>query len=159
MPSKAEVREELLQELLRRIEDQTTVTVLFHQAIANKLGLNATDHKCFDLLLRSPQPLTPSELAIKTGLTTGAITGIVDRLEKAGFIRRERDTQDRRRVTLHPIEEQVQKLTQLFESVSESSRALLSQYSNEELEFVLDIVNKFIALGEEGIQKLRSKDE
>jgi DNA-binding MarR family transcriptional regulator len=158
MPNKAKAREELLEQLLRRIEDQTTITVLFHHEIAIKLGLNDTDHKCLDLLIRSPRPLTPSDLANETGFTTGAITGIVDRLEQAGFINRERDNEDRRRVTLVPVEERVQEVMQMFKPMSESAASLLSLFSNEQLEFILDIINKFIALGEEEIQKLRDSD-
>ena len=63
---------------------------MFHQAIADRLGLNVTDHKCIDLLLMKG-PLTAGELAGMTGLTTGAITAVIDRLEKAGFVRREDD--------------------------------------------------------------------
>jgi DNA-binding transcriptional ArsR family regulator len=78
--------------------------VMFHQAIAERLGLNATDHKALDLLGRAG-PITAGELAELTGLTTGAITGIIDRLEKAGFVRRENDPKDRRRVIIRPLME------------------------------------------------------
>ncbi|HME55448.1 MAG TPA: MarR family transcriptional regulator [Candidatus Lokiarchaeia archaeon] len=150
--------EELLQQLMGRIEDQTTITVLYHHAIANKLGLNDTDHKCLDMMIRNPQPLTPSELAVATGLTTGAITGVVDRLEKAGYIRRERDGKDRRRVTLHPIQEKVQEIVQLFDTMTEAARDFLSQYSDSELAFISNLIDRFNAIGREQIQRLRVEE-
>ncbi len=65
------------------MRETSTVTILFHQAIADRLGMNVTDHKCAGILARSG-PITAGELARRTGLTTGAITGVIDRLEQAG---------------------------------------------------------------------------
>src|SRR5262245_23963350 len=76
-----------------------TQTVFLHQAIAQSVGLNATDTKCVDLIMRGPESgVTAGWLSERTGLTTGAITHILDRLEKRRFIERERDAQDRRKV-------------------------------------------------------------
>src|SRR6516164_9446091 len=97
-------REELLAALNDEFRQLTTATILFHQAIADRLGMNVTDHKCADILLRAG-PITAGELAQRTGLTTGAITGVIDRLEKAGFVRRVRDPGDRRRVVVVPLPE------------------------------------------------------
>src|SRR5579872_4079949 len=77
-------------------------TLLFHQAVAEHLGLNVTDLKCLDLA-RSEARLTPSRLAEVTGLTTAAVTTILDRLEQAGFVRRERDPSDRRKILVKPL--------------------------------------------------------
>ena len=76
-----------LQQAGRRL---SLATIMFHQAVADRLGLNPTDHKCIDLLA-SAGSTTAGELAEATGLTTGAITGVIDRLEAAGFVRREDD--------------------------------------------------------------------
>src|SRR5262245_28604316 len=81
--------------------------VTFLQAIDELLGLNTTDHNALDLLSRAG-PITAGELAELTGLTTGAITGIIDRLEKAGFVCRENDPKDRRRVIIRPLMEKMQ---------------------------------------------------
>ncbi len=75
-------------------KDFASAILMFHTALAERLGLNATDHKALDLIARHG-PLTAGRLAETTGLTTGAVTGIVDRLERAGFAVRERDTVDR----------------------------------------------------------------
>ncbi len=74
----------LLDEMQRAGRELSAATIMFHQAIADRLGLNPTDHKCLDLLA-SKGLMTAGELAEMTGLTTGAITGVIDRLEAAGF--------------------------------------------------------------------------
>src|SRR5580692_10867909 len=73
---------------------------LMSQAAADRIGINPTDLNCLNILSFSGQ-LTAGELARATGLTTASITGVVDRLEQAGFVRRERDATDRRRVVVH----------------------------------------------------------
>src|SRR2546427_10347158 len=88
-------RAELLAALNEAARRQSTATVLFHAAVAERLGLSATDHKYADLIARQG-PMTAGELADRAGLTTGAITGVLDRLEQAGGGRRERDPHDRR---------------------------------------------------------------
>jgi DNA-binding MarR family transcriptional regulator len=96
-------RRNLITELSERIgRELATKTVLFHQAVATRLGLNATDLKCLDLLRQTQTPLTAANLAALTGLTGGAITGVADRLEAAGFVERVRDRADRRRWELRP---------------------------------------------------------
>src|SRR6266436_276162 len=84
---KNELTEEIVGRLVRR---HSTAVVLFHHAVAERLGIGPTDHKCLDLL-RERGAITGSELAGLTGLTTGAITGVVARLETAGFLRRKPD--------------------------------------------------------------------
>src|SRR5579859_4524571 len=77
----------------------STQTVFLHQALAQSVGLNATDTKCIDLILRGPDgTVTAGRLSELSGLTTGAITHILDRLERRGFVERVRDTEDRRKV-------------------------------------------------------------
>src|SRR5262245_36530954 len=89
-----------LSRLNRLRQAMSTETVLLHQTIADRLGLNLTDHKALNFVLDAGKPITPGQLAALTGLTTGAITGIVDRLEAAGFVRRKRDPEDRRQVMI-----------------------------------------------------------
>src|SRR5690349_15820511 len=88
-------RDELLHDLRLAGRRLSTATIMFHQAVADRLGLNLTDHKCVDLLLLNG-PLTAGELASLTALTTGAITAALDRLERGGFVKREDDPEDRR---------------------------------------------------------------
>src|SRR5215831_15282404 len=91
----------LAEEIVGRLARQhSTAVVLFHHALAERLGLGPTDHKCFDLL-RDRGTMTGSELSAITGLTSGAITGVVARLERAGYLRREADPHDGRKQILH----------------------------------------------------------
>src|SRR5258708_31557950 len=75
---------------------------LMNQAEAERIGINSTDLNCLNILSFSGQ-LTAGQLAQATGLTTASITGVLDRLEEAGFLRRERDASDRRRVVIHLV--------------------------------------------------------
>lgn len=134
----------------------STHAIMFHQAVADCLGLNATDHKCLDLL-HSAGALTAGQLAELTGLTTGAITGIVDRLEAAGFVRREGDARDRRKVIIRSVAERVgQHVAPLFDSLAESMTELCSRYTAQQLETLLDFVTRSQALFQAETHKLRS---
>src|SRR5262245_54462886 len=110
-------RAELLHDLALAGRRLSTATIMFHQAVADRLGLNLTDHKCVDLLLLKG-PLTAGELAGMTALTTGAITAALDRLERAGFVTREDDPRDRRRVVVQAVPRRVKEISRLFESFS-----------------------------------------
>lgn len=126
-------------ELLRRIgmdlgREIATVSVFLHQAIAAKLGLNVTDTRCFELMSRySGETLTAGHLARATGLTTGAITGILDRLERAGLVERVRDPADRRKVFVRPRPEALQRVGRLYEGLAEGMMKLAASYSTAEL--------------------------
>ena len=102
MPGDTPEKPRLLEDLNQAGRRLSQATILFHQAVADRLGLHPTDHKCIDLLV-SAGSTTAGELAEATGLTTGAITGVIDRLEAAGFVRREDDPNDRRRVIIRVV--------------------------------------------------------
>src|SRR5437763_16981351 len=95
--NKRELADEIVGQLARR---HSTAVVLFHHAVAERLGLGPTDHKCLDLL-RERGAMAGSDLSAITGLTSGAITGVVARLEQAGYVRREPDPDDGRKQILH----------------------------------------------------------
>jgi DNA-binding MarR family transcriptional regulator len=91
----------LAEEIVGRLARQhSTAVVLFHHAVAERLGLGPTDHKCLDLL-RERGAMAGSDLGAITGLTSGAITGVVARLERAGYVRRDPDPHDGRKQILH----------------------------------------------------------
>jgi DNA-binding MarR family transcriptional regulator len=115
--------------------DLSAYTLLFHQAVADHLGVNATDLKCLDLA-RSEARLTPGRLAEVTGLTTAAVTSILDRLERSGYVRRERDPNDRRKVLVVPEASRAEEVARLFAPLDEAMAQLLAQYSIEELTFL-----------------------
>jgi DNA-binding MarR family transcriptional regulator len=142
MTEKTEMREALIETFFREISRMSTWTVMFHGAVAMRLGLNPTDLKCGGVL-RETGPITAGELATLTGLTTGAITGVIDRLEKGGFVRRALDPTDRRRVIIEPIEDEAQAeaMMELFGPLAESTRTeLIDHYSDEELTLLIDFI-------------------
>ena len=117
----------------------STTSIFFHQAIATKLGINVTDTRCFELMSRYAQgPLTAGDIARHAGLTTGAVTGILDRLEKAGLVERFRDASDRRKVFVRPCMEALQRVGRLYQGLAAASLKHASRYSTKELELVQD---------------------
>lgn len=124
---------ELVEEIVGRLARRhSTATVLFHHAIAERLGLGPTDHKCLDLL-HERGPMTGTELAAITGLTSGAITGVVARLERAALLRREPDPHDRRKQVLHPEADGQRTVRDLFDSLRDESAALLNGFDTHQL--------------------------
>ncbi|MDZ4299023.1 MAG: MarR family transcriptional regulator [Moraxellaceae bacterium] len=120
---------------------QSTETVMLHTVLAGRLGLNATDHKALDIVMRRG-PLTAGQIADYTGLTTGAVTGVINRLEKVGMARRSADKKDRRRVVIEVAPEAFGKLEPLFLSLNQSMETLASQYSNSDLELICTFIER-----------------
>ncbi len=133
----------------------STHIVIFHQTIADHFGLSATENKCLDVLFRKGA-MTAGQLAEFTGLTTGAITKIVDRLEKAGFAVRRRSQTDRRSVIIEPIAERAQEIGQIFASLSRAMAAVAVHYSEAERAVIHDYLSQMIAVLKEETNKLRA---
>ncbi|MEC3978570.1 MarR family winged helix-turn-helix transcriptional regulator [Amycolatopsis sp. H20-H5] len=112
----------------------STLTVLRHARIAEQMGLSFTDHKALDLVGQAGGPLTAGRIAELTGLSTGAVTGVIDRLEKAGMVRRVRDTEDRRKVLVEVVPEAMTRFVPLFQSAFDGMRRLLGGFSPAERE-------------------------
>ncbi|MDN5274874.1 MAG: putative transcriptional regulator, MarR family [Candidatus Saccharibacteria bacterium] len=151
-------KKELVEELNQTIQRTSTLTVLHTNAIADKIGLSATEFESMDIISRN-QPISAGRLATECGLTTGAITGIIDRLERAGLVRRVNDPKDRRRVLLDPIDdfEKNKKICELYRPMSEMFNALAQECTSEQLRFLIDIHNKMIDMTEKSIAQLRQK--
>jgi DNA-binding MarR family transcriptional regulator len=152
-----EDREQLLgtlgQQMGRRM---STAVVMFHQAVAEQFGMNATDFKCGDILSRTG-PITAGELARLTGLETGTLTTVIDRLERNGFARRRRDPLDRRKVIVEPLPGRGQEVGAVFDSITAAMSALVAGYSEPELARILEFVNGMIDVVEEETRKLRAQ--
>ena len=150
-------REEVIQGIIEKRREMSTETIMFHQSVADVLGLHITDHKCLDLI-RQYGAMPAGRLAELTGLTTGAVTGIIDRLEKAGYVRRANDPKDRRRTIIEPVRNKKweRKIEAIFIPFHQRMHKLLSSYSDSELAFLLDVLTKSIELTHEESKKLRT---
>src|SRR5437016_2357296 len=130
--SSAKARAALLQELEHALRRSSAQGVIFGQTVANVAGISGSDLECLDFLNLEGR-VTAGRLAEVTGLTTGAITGVVDRLEKAGLVRRERDSEDRRKVFIAIVAENVAKIGRLYEPMQRAVLKDWETYSEAEL--------------------------
>lgn len=129
--------------------------IMFHHAIGEHMGLSATEHKAADILRRFG-PMTAGELAEKTALTTGAVTGLVDRLEKAGFVRREHDNRDRRRVIIKPLDNgKNTEVVKLFSPLRNDMAELLSQYDDRDAKMIADFAARAAEVFKDHTEQLR----
>ncbi|MFF0344862.1 MarR family winged helix-turn-helix transcriptional regulator [Kribbella sp. NPDC004875] len=129
-------REELTGEIQQRLIRFIAEVVLYNHAVSAKVGLGASDSQ-FMTLLQTYGPLTPRQLAEYTGLTSGTVTGVIDRLESHGFVTRRPDPRDRRKVVVTPSLEAIQeKLVPLYADQGERMHAVLASRSVEELKTI-----------------------
>ena len=151
-------REEIIHAIVDNLREMSTQTIMFHQRVADVLGLHITDHKSLDILYRYGA-MPAGRLGELTGLTTGAITGTIDRLEKAGHVKRTNDPKDRRRIIVEPAgnKKLEKKIEGIFIPLHERMHKLLSSYSDIELAFLLDAMTEFLKLTREESEELRSR--
>jgi DNA-binding MarR family transcriptional regulator len=134
--SRTKARAALLQELENAMRKASAQGAMFAKAVADRAGISSSDMDCMDFLNLEGR-MTAGRLAELTGLTTGAITGVVDRLEKAGFVRRERDESDRRKVFIAPVPERMMEIGRFYELVQRAMQKQSERYSDAELKLLL----------------------
>ena len=134
--SRPKARAALMQELEHAARRSSAQGVMFSQAVANSVGISSSDLECLDFLNLEGR-VTAGRLAEVTGLTTGAITGVVDRLEKAGLVRRERDADDRRKVFIRTVPENVAKIGRFYEHMQRAILKDWESYTDAELKLLL----------------------
>ncbi|MBD2846640.1 MarR family transcriptional regulator [Paenibacillus sp. IB182496] len=144
-------------ELLEASKQLSTETVMFHHAAAARLGLHITDHKCLEFVL-SRGKATAGQLAQWSGLTTGAITGVLNRLEKAGYIKRVKDPSDLRVVCAVPLPERLGALGEIFGPLGAAMGELYGRYSARELEAMLDYMTRARRILQGQAAQLRAAD-
>ena len=126
-------REELAGEIQQRMIRFIAEVVLYNHAVSAKVGLGASDSQ-FMTLLQTYGPLTPRQLAEHTGLTSGTVTGVIDRLESHGFVTRQADPGDRRKVVVTPSLEAIQdKLVPLYAEQGSRMQEVLATRTVDEL--------------------------
>jgi DNA-binding MarR family transcriptional regulator len=130
------MRAALMQELEHAMRRSSAQGAIFGQTIANRVGISNSDMECLDFLILEGR-VTAGRLAEVTGLTTGAITGVVDRLEEAGLVRRERDETDRRKVFIAAVSENTAKIGRFYEHLQRAMLKAWDTYSDSELRLLL----------------------
>ncbi|MEU9227929.1 MarR family transcriptional regulator [Streptomyces massasporeus] len=150
-------RARLYEELSMESRRYLAAYVLFNQALADHLGLHATDVQCLSLLTAEPGPLTVKHIADMTGLTTGSATRLVDRLERGGYVARTPDQQDRRRVLVTPVPERVARVAAVWDDLGVAWQALLDDHTEDELEVITRHMRQAHDLSHAQMQHLRSR--
>jgi DNA-binding MarR family transcriptional regulator len=131
---------------------------LFRNAMNAWAGLNATDMECLRLLF-AKGTATPSELARQTGLTSGATTAMLDRLERVGLIERRRNPADRRGTLITAAASASERAASWFASARKAQADLISSYSETELEVICDVFERFARLWVQEQEKIRAVQE
>lgn len=146
--------EQTIAELGRKL---SASSVLLQEALAESLGLSATEIKCLDIIQRAgaPQAVTPSLLVERTGLTSGAVTGVLDRLEAARFVRREKSPTDRRQIIVRAIPDRDEEMRAVYEPYMRAFRDMIGHYEPTELLVIGRFVRESIELVERYANELR----
>ncbi|MDO7485688.1 MarR family transcriptional regulator [Peribacillus frigoritolerans] len=139
----------LLESLTHRLKRYGMRSVLFQQNMAQKIGVSHTDLKSAEIL-NETGPITAGELSKITGLSTGSVTALINRLEKSGYVKRERDQLDGRKVMIVPIPERQEQIKSHYQSLSMATKDLCSAYNEQEL----ILINQFV----EAITKIMDKE-
>lgn len=133
-------RTELIAEASAEVRHQQVAYDRFHDAVAGYLKINRTDLRCLDLLdLRGR--LTAGELSAATGLSTGSVTVMLDRLERAGYVRRLRDPGDRRRVYAEPTELAAKYGTEIYAPLTAQAAPLYDRFTEDQLATIVDFLH------------------
>lgn len=155
MPSqKSAAREQTASSLIASIHKETRAATLFVHTISEITGIHPTDIKCLDFL-SEVRSATAGDLAKITGLTTGAITAVIDRLEKAGFVKRETDKNDRRKIIIKLIAGNPNNLELVHDLFANQIPKLLSTYKTNELELITEWNTKIANVFYTEIEKLK----
>ena len=147
-------KQDLALRVIRGAREYSIGAVLFHQAVGQLLGVNVTDMKCLDIITLKGSA-SPTELAEHTGLSTGATTAMIDRLENAGLVVRRPHPTDRRGTIVVLSKGAMRKLPAIFASLAGAMDALVSTYSENELKVLADFFAKVGVLWKEEREKLQ----
>jgi len=156
MPKKS-TRDDEIERMAEVMREFMARAVLFQDAVARVGGINSTDMQAVSLLM-SEGPATPGELAERTGLTAGgAITAVVDRLERAGYVTRERDVDDRRRVIVTAqVDTVLNKVGPIYGRVGQRWADYLATLTDDQIEFANELFARAAEINREEIEALRA---
>lgn len=145
-------RVERLLNLEVAVRKTTGQSTLLSEAISHRFGMTSSDLECLDLVCANGE-LTAGQLAEASGLSTGAITGVIDRLERSGYVRRERDPVDRRRVVVRMEPLADEHLGPCYEEMQQGFFDLCKGYSDTELDLLQDFFRRCSRLGSDALAK------
>ncbi|MFA5934592.1 MAG: helix-turn-helix domain-containing protein [Candidatus Paceibacterota bacterium] len=154
-PLKLETREQIVNNLMVSIRKEIRAATLFVHTMSEITGMHPTDIKCLDFL-SDVKFATAGELAKITGLTTGAITAVIDRLEKIGFVKREADSKDRRKIIVRIVAEHPNNLELVRNIFADKLPNNLSEYKDEELNLITNWNKKLSDIFHSEIEKIKT---
>lgn len=147
---------DLIRRLRKLNQHHAYATIQMHEAIGRKAGLSGTDHKYLGFLMEKGQ-MTAGELSVLTGLTTGAVTGLIDRFEKKKLVKRQTAEDDRRKVIIVPNTKNIMALLEpLYKEYRKESEKVMASFSGKEIKAIEAYLVKSIKLLEETTAAMRS---
>lgn len=143
---------------IRKLSQQHSYTsIQLHESIGRKIGLLGTDHKYLGFVIQKGQ-MTAGELAVLTGLTTGAITGLIDRFESKKLVKRQPDKNDRRKIIIVPDIDKITKLiTPFYQDLQDDTDELLSSFTSKELNILEKYFHKSLEIMNSKIERINKK--
>lgn len=151
-------RRQLIAQFILAMRQTTAITQLLSQAAADRIGINATDLNCLNIVALTPA-MTAGDLARATGLTTASITGVLDRLEDNGLVRRERDARDRRKVIIRlDLTRGARDVAPVFAPLVTAMRAAAARYTDDELRLILRFQLEIEQIVRDQLASLRTRE-
>jgi DNA-binding MarR family transcriptional regulator len=151
-------REDLVNELTGEFRAYQTATDELDEIAQRIMGINRSDARCLDIVDRAG-PITAGRLAQESGLTTGAVTAVIDRLERAGLARRVRDENDRRKVLVEVTDKADRLAAEIYGGMAEPGQRMLAPYSDEQLRVFIDLMRGALEITRQNTARLRERLE
>jgi DNA-binding MarR family transcriptional regulator len=145
MSSDAQRRADLLDAVVGATRQMAGQGIRFSQAVADRHGLALTDVEALEQLATLGRA-TAGQMAELTGLTSGAATRMIDRLEQSGFIRRAADPADRRRVILEPIVDRIDEVAAQYAALRRATRSAIERYTDDQLQLISDYLERSLSV-------------
>jgi DNA-binding MarR family transcriptional regulator len=150
-----ENREQVIADLMREFRSSQVASDQLDDISAAAMGINRTDSRCLDIVDYAG-PITAGDLAKQSGLTTGAVTAVLDRLEEAGYVRRTRDTADRRRVMIEITDEARDRAMEFYGPLAQAAMKNMDGFTLAQLTVMRNFMRKGREIQEAQLERLRA---